>query len=393
MDHLIYKGVVLDNLDPNKLMRLKIFIPELSNQPHSWVDNRASDNLIRYPGLPALSRTEVDMLREHLPWAEQCAPLMGEAGLAMYFAPIGVSTSKATYVSTKQAKNTPPSNKQGGGPPRVTSTIAGAQAGAAAGMVGAWDGQYGKQDPTNEAFGPKNSGPETSGVFGVPQVGAHLWVFHQRGDINHPVYFGVSPSFKDTGLVFESGGYPDSGYEVTGPPSPDSATEPTTDSGRVARRDLPPGDPVEVRADLGKIDDDTKRLLYELTQAEVGSQGDQAQIAFMETVANRAAIQGTSIRSIITNRAYYEPLQTGVTRPVGTQTRSSYDQVFHTVVNGSNLTNGATHNSSAGVAASVRRGGYDAATQSIREIGPSGSPETFYSKTYEQASLRRLGVL
>ena len=135
---------------------------------------------------------------------------------------------------------------------------------------------------------------------------------------------------------------------------------------------------VTERSDLNDIDPETKRKLYELMQAEVGGQGRDAQIAFMETVANRAAAEGRSIDSIVSDTRYYEPLQKGITRSVNSTTQAQYNSIFEEVVSGSNITNGATHNASAGVAISVYNGGYDANVNSIKVIGG----ETFYSKEF-----------
>ena len=383
MDTLMYKGIVLSNFDPNKLMRVKVFIPELSTQNCEWLKSRTNDQPLRYPGLPSLTKAEKDKLIDLLPWAEQCAPLMGESGLARYHDPSGKQVPKATHVPQKQAQTNPPTRKKGGAQGRVMSTIqtepggrpvirgrqkfasiksntreklfkltnaevggqgrraqiafmetvanraaaenktiyqiindsqyyeplgAGEGRGgedlrvpeqptgrlasrsqleevfsqvvnnsnesmgathnyqmlqknqysqfdvdplsvkeiagetfyskifsreqnfregipATAGLQpgdygyvenqdtnvtdGFADGKYGKHNIYGAAYTPRNSGSETSGVFGIPQVGAHVWVFHQRGDINFPVYFGASPGYKDTGLVFANGGSPD----------------------------------------------------------------------------------------------------------------------------------------------------------------------------------------
>ena len=49
---------------------------------------------------------------------------------------------------------------------------------------------------------PKNSGSIASGVYGVPPVGSHVWVFHYRGDLNFPVYFGGRMSYRETATIF-----------------------------------------------------------------------------------------------------------------------------------------------------------------------------------------------
>ena len=129
---------------------------------------------------------------------------------------------------------------------------------------------------------------------------------------------------------------------------------------------------------------------YTLMKAEVGGQGPDAQLAFTETVFNRALAQGTSITNIISNQRYYEPYQNGAFQRAANNLTSSDRQNFAGLIskaqNGSNITNGATHNASGSVAASVRRGGYDAVTGSIRTIGG----ETYYSKTFEQKKLSKI---
>ena len=139
--------------------------------------------------------------------------------------------------------------------------------------------------------------------------------------------------------------------------------------------------------------------LFTLTKAEVGGQGEDAITAFMETVFNRAAIYKKSIDKVVSNNKYYEPINTkgggsieGLMRNPKYKLNDTqiklYSNILQQVIGGSNITDGATHNSSAGVAASVKKGGYDSVTSSIRDIG--SPPETFYSKTFEQKGIARL---
>jgi peptidoglycan hydrolase-like protein with peptidoglycan-binding domain len=148
---------------------------------------------------------------------------------------------------------------------------------------------------------------------------------------------------------------------------------------------------VPSRMNLANISPKTKERLYKLTQAEVGSQGARAQQAFMETVANRASIQGKSIDYTVSDHRYYEPINTKGNgsvdnlRPVSSNTQAKYDKILDKVIEGSNITNGATHNASAGVARNWKRK-YDGQDGTRRDIGG----ETFYSKTYEQKKLKKL---
>ena len=232
-DHSFYRGIVLNDRDPNKLMRLKIFIPELSNQPYeSWFDDYLTGTQeMRYPGeIGPLQRDDVQAIADLLPWAEQCGPLMGESGLSHYFASKGEQLSKATFVKDK-TKNTPPDAQSGGILPRdAIANVDGAD------CSDAWaTGEYGPANPHGAAYAPKNSGSIASGVYGVPPVGAHVWVFHYRGDLNFPVYFGVFAGYRETGLVWgnDPQTYPDA-YENNTPgvedTPPETNTPPATDT-------------------------------------------------------------------------------------------------------------------------------------------------------------------
>jgi hypothetical protein len=114
----------------------------------------------------------------------------------------------------------------------------------------------------------------------------------------------------------------------------------------------------------------------------------------METVANRAAVQGVSIDDIVSNSAYYEPINTkgggsvDNLRPVSASTAAEYNNILGQVAGGSNITNGATQNASGGVARNWQRL-YDGQPGTRVVVGG----ETFYSKTYEQTGLTNLGII
>lgn len=127
-----------------------------------------------------------------------------------------------------------------------------------------------------------------------------------------------------------------------------------------------------------------REKFYALMKAEVGSQGETAQLGFAETVFNRATVQNTSIDKIISNTKYYEPYQNGAFNrskaSLSSDNRAQYGSIISKVQGGSNITNGGTHNASGSVAASAKRGGYDANVNSVTTIGG----ETYYNKKYEK---------
>jgi len=81
IDESFYRGIVIKNDDPLKLNRVKVYIPELSNQPfEEWLGTLDEIN-IKAPGVDSWSDpTIVDKIAENIPWAEPCYPLVGESG-------------------------------------------------------------------------------------------------------------------------------------------------------------------------------------------------------------------------------------------------------------------------------------------------------------------------
>ena len=367
-----FRGIVVDDYDPLNLQRVKIFVPGVTNY-----DSGRDEDAFKAPHkIGSIKPVDHQKLLDICPYAEQASSLWGELGSSHYSASSGSQVSKATYVDN-QTDDKPPNSKTGGLMPRQSISNRD-NAGAGSSIDG-----FSNINPHAASYLPINSGPDASGFYGVPSVGSKVWVFFERGDINLPVYFAGCPNMMETEKVNLNG--------MSGTPEGFSSNY-----GQNQIEDRPPEplqqdnlnrDRVTERTDFGNIDSETRRLLYELTQSEVGGQGRDAQIAFMETVSNRAAAEGRSIYSIVTDIRYYEPLQRGITRPVSSTTRANYDSVFSEVARGSNITKGATHNASAGVARSVRAGGYNSNLSSIIEIGG----ETFYNKEFprEQNWLKR----
>lgn len=204
-DTTIYKGIVVKNNDPYKLFRVKVFIPELSNQPlENWLAEY-SYFLMRFPGknnkTDSWKDTKIfEQIADGLPWAEPCYPIMGESGPGRYNSPNEIATiSDTNYGDYFEANNeTPPTALSGVFSP-------------------SWF--YENKDTTlNDAFcvpdelmtvnnnpyaflgRPSMNVNNPKGVYGVPSVGSKVWVFLYNGDVNFPVYFGTRHDFRETSL-------------------------------------------------------------------------------------------------------------------------------------------------------------------------------------------------
>lgn len=109
----------------------------------------------------------------------------------------------------------------------------------------------------------------------------------------------------------------------------------------------------QVRSDLATelSDPDLAYSLYQLTHNEVGSQGSEAQQAFIETVFNRAKVRDKSLADTINDRKYYPagsytPLPESAAHP---ERISEYQNALKSVLGGSNISQFATGNASGNV--------------------------------------------
>lgn len=205
-DTSFYKGIVVKNNDPQKLYRVKVYIPELSNQPlQNWLAEYKSFSM-RFPGKnnknDSWSDTKIyEEMSKYIPWAEPCFPLMGEGGPGRYNSPLETCTlSDTDYEAGFNTNNTePPTAAKGSFSPsyffeNYETSIGDAFANPTLNIGGS-------NNPYSFVGRPSNNVNKSKGIFGVPSVGTKVWVFHYSGDVNFPVYFGVRRDFRENSLL------------------------------------------------------------------------------------------------------------------------------------------------------------------------------------------------
>jgi hypothetical protein len=215
VDNAFYKGVVVDNNDPSKLNRVKVYIPELTNQPFdSWIDEYDSIN-INSIGENIKSKWNeketngdwsdvsiFDDICENIPWAEQCFPLFGESGNFRYYKDGEIATiSDCNYIEGFQTNDSDPITlKNGSFSPSFIYENVGTRLGDAFNKP--LDNFTVNANPYSFQYAPSNNVNKSKGVFGIPEVGAKVWVFHYEGDLNFPIYFGVvGKSYRELSLI------------------------------------------------------------------------------------------------------------------------------------------------------------------------------------------------
>jgi|TARA_R110002012_G_scaffold254567_2_gene433638 hypothetical protein len=214
-DHSFFRGIVVKNWDPRKLYRIKIYIPEVSNQPlEDWL--QAYKNLdFRFPGTNNEQDvwSDVDIfekIAEFLPYAEPCFPLIGENSPARYQCPTGTAVITDSDYEDGFTTNDedPPTIEKGSFGPSFWqenfSTNMGDSFRSPTGGSGSGGNYTAKNNPYSFQFRPSNQVNKPKGVFSVPSVGSQVWVFHYRGDLNFPVYIGGRHDFRGNCLITDS---------------------------------------------------------------------------------------------------------------------------------------------------------------------------------------------
>lgn len=206
IDNSFYRGIVVKNDDPLRLHRVKVYIPELSNQPHDEWFGETEELSIKMMGSnnadDSFSDSKIlEDIASHIPWAEQCFPLFGEGGMGRYYKDLEISTiSDTNYIEGLSTNNiNPPSLENGTYSPsyiyenEVTT------------LKDFFDSPINKMsvncNPYSFCYRSDKNSNKSKGLFGIPNVGTHVWVFHWEGDLNFPVYFGTYKNYRELSLI------------------------------------------------------------------------------------------------------------------------------------------------------------------------------------------------
>lgn len=213
-----YRGIVVQNNDPQRLGRVKVFVPHLHM---SLLDIEKSDYNSEFyfgefgtnyqqKGKNLVDLTKyIEKIKFKLPWAELSLPVTGGG-----FSSFNSSSNKATvsdspFFSNQQADDD--------------------------GSTGSPAGADVKQNPPADAFSSSTDNPNPlgssystqsyynapKGNFGVPQVNTKVWLFFLDGNSSTPVVFGYSPSANTYKQIYDDTNYP-SGYENNDPENTDN---------------------------------------------------------------------------------------------------------------------------------------------------------------------------
>jgi hypothetical protein len=208
-----YRGIVCQNNDPEKLGRVKVFVPHLHlslidldpkdyDKEFYFSEFGTNYNKIK-PNFIDLTKY-IEKIKMKLPWAEVSLPVTG-GGYSSFNSPSNrATTSDSPYFVNQQEES---------------DDTTGAPAGALTQSYPPKDKFSSGSDNPNalgSAYVAQSYYNAPKGMFGIPQVNTKVWLFFLEGNPNTPVVFGYSPSANSYNRIFDDTTYP-SGYENNDP--------------------------------------------------------------------------------------------------------------------------------------------------------------------------------
>lgn len=192
----IYLGIVVQNNDPEKRGRVKVYVPHISaNVYDKWMQDKLNKKF-KFPG----GNIDQDLtpilqdLKIILPWAETAAPLTSEnaSGRFNNYNLFGSVSDSNFRTNTEQASSTAPGEAYEKSYLRLND---------------AFDGNNSSTNNTNPysyMYKPGVYSNKAKGSFGIPSVGSHVYVFFRDGNPLFPVLIGASFGTSDWKGIYDS---------------------------------------------------------------------------------------------------------------------------------------------------------------------------------------------
>lgn len=205
-----YNGIIVQNNDPDYAGKVKVWVPHISPTVYAgWLGQVKEDKRFKFLGANVAQQFTmiVEELKQILPWADVALPLVNEGATGRYAAVDqygSISDSNVREYTHKNEKY----NKQysqnkdniGEKPANLyeqTST-------AVHDEFNTTNNNVNHVNPFANQYRPSSYSNCSKGVFGIPSVGAHVWVFFREGDVNYPVVCFASYGKMDWDSIYDS---------------------------------------------------------------------------------------------------------------------------------------------------------------------------------------------
>jgi hypothetical protein len=211
-----YLGIVVQNNDPLKRGRVKVFVPHVSPTVYKGWTEVIRDKKFKFVGVNTYSDLTdiVEDLKKVLPWAECAAPLAGESSSGRYSiykntGTISDSNRLDTTVSNVSSceinpkiltKYTQNLDNIGEKPANLYDTYAYKINDA---FTDPAETNVNNVNKYSYNYTPEAYSNSAKGAFAVPSVGSHLWVFFAGGEPMRPIYFATSFGAEDWNSIYQ----------------------------------------------------------------------------------------------------------------------------------------------------------------------------------------------
>jgi hypothetical protein len=193
-----YLGYVIQNNDPDRAGKVKIFIPALmptlAGIPEE-IDKEDADVKIDFKDFSTLPVEVIKKLKNILPWARQISPLIGSGSSTSYNPQSHTVTTVDNPIQRLEfAKKLKEGEFPVNDPKSAGFTLQQSDFILSAGHIKdeAIDDipATPTTDPDNNAMIPELYSNQAKGMFSIPSVGSLVWVFFENGEWDLPAYFG-----------------------------------------------------------------------------------------------------------------------------------------------------------------------------------------------------------
>jgi len=218
-----YLGIVVQNNDPEKRGRVKVFVPHVSPTVYkNWLSVNTKKKF-KFIGnnIDSDLTLIIDELRDILPWSECAAPLAGESSSGRYNAYTKLATTSDGNISSLSFPSSASPTKYSLNKENISEKPGRLYEVNTSRVNDAFNGTDIESSRILNKYShnyiPSTYSNTSKGSFSIPRVGSHLWCFFTNGDPMFPIYFAVSYNQEDWKGIYElnSEGTPDypSDYE------------------------------------------------------------------------------------------------------------------------------------------------------------------------------------
>jgi hypothetical protein len=181
----IYIGIVIQNNDPERRGRVKVFVPHIAATIYEkWNETFKTGNDKHFVFLDKEINPDLDAilpyLKEVLPWAEISLPLFGGSASGKYnaYTKKGTTSDSNYWIGDQMDEGFRPAQN-------YTRDNRLSDAFSESGTT-----QNKLVNPNANQYVPSDYSNLSRGLFTIPNVGSHVWITFMEGDCNYPVVLG-----------------------------------------------------------------------------------------------------------------------------------------------------------------------------------------------------------